>query len=92
MLAILRGYLGADLERTGRTGADLVFGRMLDAAFVSSTIDDRAKNAWSTFNDHEREAAAVAGREPELLQPITLQRAPAPRKPRRGARTDGRLP
>lgn len=72
MLAILRGYLEADLERTGRTGADLVFGRTPDAAFVSSTIDNRAKNAWSTFNDHERGAAAAADREPEPLQPITL--------------------
>lgn len=72
MLAILRRYLEADLKRTGRTGADLVFGRTPDAAFVSSTIDNWAKNAWRALNDREREDAAAAGREPKLLQPITL--------------------
>jgi len=49
MLAILRRYLEADLKRTGRTGADLVFGRTPGAAFVSSTIDNWAKNAWRAF-------------------------------------------
>jgi integrase len=72
MLAILRDYLEADLRRTRRSGADLVFGRTSGAAFVASTIDNRAKNAWSAFNDQERETAAAADREPELLQPITL--------------------
>lgn len=72
MLAILRRHLEADLKRTGRTGPDLVFGRTPDAAFVSSTIDNRAKNAWSVFNDREREDGAAADREPEPLHPITL--------------------
>ncbi len=67
-----RGYLEADLERTGRSGADLVFGRTPAAAFVSSTIDNRAKKAWAAFNNKEREAAAAADHEPDLLQPLTL--------------------
>src|SRR5665811_2630440 len=72
MLANLRRYLEADLKRTGRTGADLVFGRAPDTAFVSSTIDNRAKNAWSAFNDREQKGAAATGRDPEPLRPITL--------------------
>lgn len=72
MLAILRRYLEADLTRTGRTGADLVFGRTPGAAFVSSTIDNRAKSAWSAFNDRAEEEAAAAERDSESLRPITL--------------------
>jgi integrase len=72
MLAILRSYLQTDMERTGRTGADLVFGRMPDTAFVSSTVDNRAKKAWSAFNDREREETAATEREPKPLLPITL--------------------
>jgi len=72
MLAILRCYLQADLERTGRTGADLAFGRTPGAAFVSSTVDNRAKKAWSAFNDRGQEEAAAAERESKPLLPITL--------------------
>jgi integrase len=72
MLAILRCYLQTDLQRTGRTGADLVFGRTPETAFVSSTVDNRAKKAWSAFNDQEQEEATAAGRDPKPLSPITL--------------------
>ena len=50
----------------------MVFGRTTAQAFYASTVDGRAKRAWATANDHEREAADAAGREPDLLQPITL--------------------
>lgn len=72
MLAILRRYLESDLRRTGGTGTDLVFGRTPDAAFVSSTIDNRAKRVWSAFNDRGHEGAEAADRKPEPLEPITL--------------------
>jgi integrase len=72
MLAVLRRYLEADLTRTGRTGEDLAFGRTSGAAFVPSTIDNRAKDAWSTHNDRAREDGDAAGSDPELLRPITL--------------------
>lgn len=49
-----------------------MFGRTIDQAFYASTVDGRAKRAWATANDHEREAAEAASREPDLLRPITL--------------------
>lgn len=49
-----------------------MFGRTVDQAFYASTVDGRAKRAWATVNDHEREATEAAGREPDLLRPITM--------------------
>jgi integrase len=72
LLATLRSNLEEDLRLTGRRGEELVFGRTVDQAFYASTVDGRAKRAWATANDHEREAAEAAGREPDLLRPITL--------------------
>ena len=71
MLAILRGCLEATLQRTGRSGEELVFGRTPHDAFVSSTVDNRAKAAWSAFNARAGEEA-TGGNDPELLAPITL--------------------
>lgn len=72
LLATLRSYLEKELRRAGRRGEELVFGRTIDQAFYASTVDGRAKRAWTTANDHEREAAEAASREPDLLRPITL--------------------
>jgi integrase len=72
MLALLRSHLETSLHRTGRSDDDLVFGRTSRGAFVASTVDNRAKRAWSSFNAREREDAEVAGREPQPLIPITL--------------------
>jgi integrase len=72
LLATLRSYLEEELRRTRRRGEELVFGRTVDQAFHASTVDGRAKRAWATANDHEREAAEAAGREPDLLRSITL--------------------
>jgi integrase len=72
LLAVLRDFLDEHLLRTGRTDDDLVFGRTAVDAFVASTVDNRAKRAWAAFNASEREEAEEAGREPELLNSITL--------------------
>lgn len=69
ILGVLRDRLGA-----GSTGSasDLVFGRASAVPFDPKTINDRAKRAWTAVNDQEREAAEEEGRDPDLLQPITL--------------------
>lgn len=54
------------------TGSDLVFGRAPAVPFDPKTINDRAKRAWAAANDREREVAEGVGRDPDLLQPITL--------------------
>lgn len=72
LLAILRIYLKEQVQRTGRSGEDLVFGRTPEDAFYASTVDGRAKRAWKAWNKRETEAAEREGREPQLLAPITL--------------------
>jgi integrase len=49
-----------------------VFGRSAGAAFVASTVDNRAKRAWKAVNDRERKEAEREGREAKWLAPITL--------------------
>ncbi len=54
-------------------GSDLVFKRDRGGGpFDPKTINDRAKRAWATANEREVELAEREGRDPELLQPITL--------------------
>ncbi len=72
LLAILRQDLEEHLRRTGRRGEELVFGRAISHAFYAATVDRRAGRAWATANKREREAAEAAGREPNLLRPITM--------------------
>lgn len=72
LLAILHDYLSEHVRRMGRGGDDLVFGRSFQEAFYASTVDGRAKRAWSAANKSEREAAERERREPELLVPISL--------------------
>jgi integrase len=43
----LRGYLRAHLERTGRSGEDLVFGRTASQPFTPGHVSDRADEAWA---------------------------------------------
>ncbi len=66
------GVLDEHLLRIGRSGEELVFGRTASEAFVSSTVDNRAKRAWAAFNDREVEAAEKDQREAVLLKPLTL--------------------
>lgn len=42
----LRGFLAAHLERTGASGADLVFGRTESLPFTPHHVSDRADDAW----------------------------------------------
>ena len=71
ILSILRGYLVEEVERTGRTGRDRLFGRSAHEVFYASTVDGRAKRAWRAYNAAEREAAGE-GREPQLLTLLTM--------------------
>jgi integrase len=59
LLALLRDHLDEHLIRTGRDGAQLVFGRTAEDPFAPPVTDQRGKDAW--------EAAG--------LQPITLHEA-----------------
>lgn len=72
LLSILREYLEAELERNGRSGEDLVFGRTTREAFFASTIDHRAKRAWARMNKREQEAAEKDGRAPVIVERITM--------------------
>ncbi len=57
LLAVLRDHLDEQLLRAGRSGTDRLFGRSADQAFYASTIDGRAKRAWTAHNLAERAAA-----------------------------------
>jgi integrase len=72
LLTILRDYLEEHLCRMDRSGDDLVFGRTARQAFYASTVDGRAKRAWTRANKREREEAEGEGREPDLLKQISL--------------------
>lgn len=70
MLGVLRERL--DL-RGLVASSDLVFKRDRGGGpFDPKTINDRAKRAWAAVNEREVALAEREGREPELLQPITL--------------------
>jgi len=70
ILGVLRQRL--DL-RGPASGSDLAFKRDRGGGpFDPKTINDRAKRAWEAANEREGEAAEREGREPDLLQPITL--------------------
>jgi integrase len=46
MSEMLRPYLDAHIERTGRSGADLAFGRTASLPFTPSHVAERADEAW----------------------------------------------
>jgi integrase len=81
MLALLRGYLETSLQRTGRSGDDLVFGRTSRNAFVASTVDNRAKRAWANFDARECQDAEAAEHKSEPLprSRCTSAGTPSPR-------------
>ena len=72
LTGLLRGYLTRHIELMGRGGRDLLFGRTRSDSFVSSTIDNHAKAAWTAANQARKEAAQERGEEPSLLRPLTL--------------------
>jgi integrase len=47
LLAVLRDHLDEHLLRTGRSGAELVFGRTAEDPFSPPVTDTRAKDAWA---------------------------------------------
>jgi integrase len=51
----LRAFLTAHLERTGRIGEDLVFGRDAALPFTPHHISDRADKAWNEVNEKRAE-------------------------------------
>lgn len=72
LLAILRGYLEGSMERTGRSGGALLFGRTTEEAFYASTIDHRAKRAWKVANERVAQEREREGAGATSLRPITL--------------------
>jgi integrase len=72
ILAILRDFLDEQMLRTGRSGGDRIFGRSADQVFYASTVDGRAKRAWTAHNLAERRAAEEEGRTANLLTLLTM--------------------
>jgi integrase len=72
ILAVLRDFLDAHMLKVGCEGDDLVFGRSASVPFAPKSVKERAERAWERVNKRVREAGDVEGREPDLLDPITL--------------------
>lgn len=56
---LLHELLAAHLERSGRTGSDLVFGRTPTSPFNTNTINNRARRAWAATRQREDEENLV---------------------------------
>lgn len=70
VIDILEHLLVKHLERTGRTGRDLVFGRTASEPFCSSTIRKRAMRAWKIARQREDDEGVIP--ESERIRPIGL--------------------
>jgi integrase len=70
VIELLEELLIKHLERTGRSGSDLVFGKTADHPFCPSTIHKRAKRCWKEAR--EREDAEGIIPEGERIKPIGL--------------------
>lgn len=68
--ARLKRLLEEHLDRTGRSGADLVFGDVCGRPFVSTTVNERARRAWRAARAHEDAEGAIP--EERRLRPIGL--------------------
>jgi integrase len=66
IVALLRDHLAEAKARTGRTGADLIFGRPAGGPFTPTALNARAATAWAQANEERAER----GLDP--LQPIGL--------------------
>jgi integrase len=60
-------------SRTGRDGADLVFGSERDHPFTPTHIRKKALKAWEDWKAAEAEKAKEEDRNPELLEPVGLR-------------------
>lgn len=70
VIDILEQLLVEHLERTERTGRDLVFGRTGDEPFCCSTVHKRAKRAWKIARQREDEQGVIP--ESDRIRPIGL--------------------
>jgi len=78
MMGRLRSELAAHKLRTGRSGADLAFGRTTTLPFVPSTARSRALKAWKAANARLLAEAEERGEEVDeatLLQPLSPHEA-----------------
>lgn len=71
LIPLLSSFLLRQLERTGRSGADLIFGRTASDPFTANRLQFRADDSWEMANDRERERAERTGDQPQLLRRIT---------------------
>lgn len=69
---VLRTILAEHIEKTERSGNDLVFGRTAEAPFTPSHVGRRARKAWTAENKRRADEAEKQSDEPELLEPIGL--------------------
>lgn len=70
IIKLLDTLLRKHLQRTGRTGKDLVFGRTPTQPFNSNTINNRARKAWEEARKREDEEDIIP--EHERIVPIGL--------------------
>ena len=63
IVMLLQDLLVGHLERTGRTGTDLVFGRTATSPFNINTVHNRARTAWRTSRQREDDENAIPERE-----------------------------
>ncbi len=70
VIDLLEDLLIRHLERTGRSGRDLVFGKTASEPFCPGTIHNKAKRAWKEARQLEDEADTIP--EGERIRPIGL--------------------
>jgi integrase len=63
IIKLLDELLRKHLERTGREGKDLVFGRTATQPFNSNTVNNRARKAWEQARKREDEEDVIPERE-----------------------------
>lgn len=70
IIGLLDTLLREHLERTGRSGRDLVFGRRADSPFNPNTAYNHARKAWTRAREIEDEEDVIP--EPERIRRIGL--------------------
>lgn len=70
VLSVLHPYLSGVGAPLG--GAELLFGRGDGRPFAPEALGDRARRAWATANERERDEAEREGCDSQPLRPITL--------------------
>ncbi len=63
IIKLLHELLVGHLERTGRTGTDLVFGRTATSPFNINTVNSRARRAWEAARQREDEEDVIPAAE-----------------------------